>query len=240
MPELRFSLVDSASFDAIPLPARPGARCQTCDYWERLDGGREAADPGDPAAERALAAGKRGRLLAGRELAGAYGMLASRIESVERRAIGWCQFGPLSAYPRAQVIRDRYPQLPESPAPWVVTCLQISAEAGDPEARRDAAAALLGAVCDDLDRRGITAVEAYPERAADPWEPSPGPAQASSRSARTGYGSLSRLTRAVPTFHDAGNHAASSRPRVTQASRRGSRLTASATRSMAAGKPGRA
>jgi hypothetical protein len=173
---LEFVLVDEATFDDIPAPARPGARCQTCDYWERLDGGREAADPADAGAQRALAAGKRGRLLAGRELAGAYGMLAYRIESVELRAIGWCQFGPLSAYPRAQVIRDRYPQLPESPAPWVVTCLQVTPGAGDPEARREVAAALLGAVCDELDGRGITAVEAYPERAADPWEPSPGPA----------------------------------------------------------------
>jgi hypothetical protein len=34
---------------------------------------------------------------------------------------------------------------------------------------------LLRAVCDDLDRRGIIAVEAYPEGAADAWLPSPGP-----------------------------------------------------------------
>jgi hypothetical protein len=174
--DLEFVLVDEATFDEIPAPARPGARCQTCDYWERLDGGREAPDPTDGRGQAALAAGKRGRLLAGRELAGAYGMLAYRVDSVERHAIGWCQFGPLSAYPRAQVIRDRYPELPESPAPWVVTCLQVRPESGDPEVRRATAAALLGAVCDELDRRGITAVEAYPERAADPWDPSPGPA----------------------------------------------------------------
>ena len=46
MPELELVLLDEASFDDIPDPAQPGARCQTCDYWERLDGGREA-----PAAE---------------------------------------------------------------------------------------------------------------------------------------------------------------------------------------------
>ena len=40
--EVAFSLVDEASFEAIPAPARPGARCQTCDYWERLDGSRDA------------------------------------------------------------------------------------------------------------------------------------------------------------------------------------------------------
>ena len=52
-------------------------------------------------------------------------MLAYRTDAVERIPIGYAQFGPLSAYPRAQSIRDRYPQLPESPAPWVVTCLQV-------------------------------------------------------------------------------------------------------------------
>ena len=31
-------------------------------------------------------------------------------------------------------------------------------------------------MCDELDRRGITAVEAYPEGVGDAWEPSPGPA----------------------------------------------------------------
>jgi hypothetical protein len=46
---------------------------------------------------------------------------------------------------------------------------------GTPE-RQTTGAALLGAVCDELDRRGITAVEAYPETVADPWLPSPGPA----------------------------------------------------------------
>src|ERR671916_29219 len=90
----------------------------------------------------------------------------------DRYAVGWCQFGPISAYPRAQVIRDRYPELPDSPAPWVITCLQVVETDED---RDSAAAALLEAVCEELDRRGIVAVEAYPEGVADPWIPSPGP-----------------------------------------------------------------
>ncbi|MEO8510455.1 MAG: hypothetical protein ABI534_04355 [Chloroflexota bacterium] len=162
MPELRFSLLDAASFDLIPLPARPDARCQTCDYWERLDGSRQTDDS---APARDL---KRSRLLAGERLAGAYAMLALDGDSV----IGYAQFGPLANYPRAQVIRDRYRDLPESPAPWVVTCLQVMPDAPEREA---GASALLGAVCDDLDRRGIVAVEAYPEVAPDPWLPSAGP-----------------------------------------------------------------
>jgi len=169
--EVIFSLVDEASFEAIPAPRRPGARCQTCDYWERLDGSRDG-----PAAEgtdaSAMADSKLRRLMAGRELAGAYGMLAWRDGSRDRLALGWAQFGPLSAYQRALSIRERYPELPESPAPWVVTCLQVAADAED---RQEVAIGLLSAVCDDLDRRGITAVEAYPEGAADDWLPSAGP-----------------------------------------------------------------
>ena len=93
--------------------------------------------------------------------------------SGDRAAVGWAQFGPISAYPRAQIIRERYPSLPDSPAPWVVTCLQVVA--GTPD-RDGVAAALLGAVCDELDKRGIIAVESYPEGIAEPWSISPGPA----------------------------------------------------------------
>lgn len=165
---LSFRLVDADSVASIPAPAMPGARCQTCDYWERLDGNREASE------SEAAADLKLSRLMAGARLAGSYGMLAWGVDATgDRVAVGWAQFGPISAYPRAQVIRDRYPSLPDSPAPWVVTCLQVVPERTD---REDVAAALLGAVCEELDRRGIIAVEAYPESVADPWSVSPGPA----------------------------------------------------------------
>jgi len=168
MDDLAFVLVDAESFAAIPAPARPGARCQTCDYWERLDGTRSADDS---TAAREL---KRARLLSGERLAGAYGMLAFRTDAAgDRVAVGWAQFGPISAYPRAQSIRERYPELPDSPAPWVITCLQVPAEVPDREA---VGSALLAATCSELDRRGITAVEAYPEGMEGGWEPSPGPA----------------------------------------------------------------
>ena len=174
MPELEFGLVDAGSFDEIPAPAQPAARCQTCDYWERMDGGRRGpeADAPDASARATL---KRNRLLATAELTGSYAMLAYRTDAVGRTAVGYAQFGPLAAYPRAGDIRDRYPQLPESPAPWVVTCLQAG-PADSAEERIDIGRGLLEAVCDELDRRGITAVEAYPEGVDDPWLPSPGPA----------------------------------------------------------------
>jgi len=165
---LSFTVVDETSFEEIPTPAAPGARCLTCDYWERQDGHREASES-STAHDLKLS-----RLMAGARVAGAYGMLAWQTDATgDRVAVGWAQFGPLAAYPRALSIRERYPELPDSQAPWVVTCLQVVP--GTPE-RETTGAALLSAVCDELDRRGITAVEAYPETVADPWIPSPGPA----------------------------------------------------------------
>jgi hypothetical protein len=175
MPELELVAVDDGTFADIPVPAQPGARCQSCDYWERIDGGREAPEAETP--ERgALERLKRGRLAGGRGAAGPYAMVAYRTDAVERVAVAYAQFGPLSQYPRAQSIRDRYPALPESPAPWVVTCLQVTPAVGEATQRAEIGAAFLEDLCTALDRRGITAVEAYPERAADPWLPSPGPA----------------------------------------------------------------
>ncbi|MCV0403057.1 MAG: hypothetical protein K5924_05040 [Chloroflexi bacterium] len=171
MADLSFELVDEASFDDIPDPAQPGARCQTCDYWERLDGGR-AAPPEDAPDADARAALKRRRLLAGQNVSGSYAMLARRAGAPGTGAVAYAQFGPLSAYPRAQSIRERYPQLPESPAPWVITCLQVTSSEAD---RMATGVALLEALCAELDGRGITAVESYPEQVGDAWRPSAGP-----------------------------------------------------------------
>jgi hypothetical protein len=176
MAELDFVVIDDEAFSQIPEPALPGARCQTCDYWERIDGGRAAPEAGAPNAATARTNLKRGRLLAGRGAAGPYAMLAIETDAVARTTVGYAQFGPLSRYPRAQSIRDRYPQLPESPAPWVITCLQVVPRVEGASRREDIGAAFLDAVCAELDRRGLIAVEAYPEAAADAWVPSPGPA----------------------------------------------------------------
>jgi ribosomal protein S18 acetylase RimI-like enzyme len=76
----------------------------------------------------------------------------------------YCQFGPLSAYPRAQRVRDLYPKLPSSPLPAVITCIATT-----PAARnRGLAKTLVLAVVDDLAGRGFSAVEAYPEPETDP------------------------------------------------------------------------
>jgi len=76
----------------------------------------------------------------------------------------YCQFGPLSAYPRALRLRELYPQLPDAPLPAVITCIATSAAGrGHGHAR-----ALVAEVCRDLAGRGFAAVEAYPETGARP------------------------------------------------------------------------
>ncbi|HSL76867.1 MAG TPA: hypothetical protein VK867_07975 [Candidatus Limnocylindrales bacterium] len=71
----------------------------------------------------------------------------------------YAQFGPLTAYPRAQRTRDLYPSLPDAPLPAVITCIASTAAARDMGLSRT----LVEDVCDDLGRRGFAAVETYPE-----------------------------------------------------------------------------
>jgi ribosomal protein S18 acetylase RimI-like enzyme len=93
-------------------------------------------------------------------VAGSYAKLLLRDE----RAVAYCQFGPLTAYPRAQRIRDLYPALPVSPLPAVITCISTVADGrGEGHGRR-----LVDAVCADLEARGFAAVEAYPELGTRP------------------------------------------------------------------------
>lgn len=74
--------------------------------------------------------------------------------------VAYCQFGPLSAYPRAIRLRDLYPQLPNSPLPAVITCIASTAAAR----RQGFACELVEDVCRDLAERGFSAIEAYPDR----------------------------------------------------------------------------
>jgi ribosomal protein S18 acetylase RimI-like enzyme len=76
----------------------------------------------------------------------------------------YCQFGPLTAYPRAQRTRDLYSALPDAPLPAVITCIATTADAR----REGLAHRLVEAVCDDLDGRGFAAVETYPEVGTEP------------------------------------------------------------------------
>jgi len=76
--------------------------------------------------------------------------------------VAYCQAGPLSAFPRAQRLRDRYPDLPATPPPAVVTCISVI-----PAARGSAlGSALVEGVLTRLSTAGFAAVEAYPEEPA--------------------------------------------------------------------------
>ena len=92
-----------------------------------------------------------------------FGSYAKVLEADGEPAV-WCQFGPLSAYPRAQRVRDLYPKLPSSPLPAVITCIATTAAARG----RGLAKTLVAAVVDDLAARGFSAIEAYPEPEARP------------------------------------------------------------------------
>ena len=116
-----------------------------------------------PASKPAVAAGAPRKLqLLGRGLA-VFGSYA-KVLLADGEPAAYCQFGPLSAYPRALRLRELYPQLPEAPLPAVITCIATT-----PTTRRNGhALELVAAVCDDLARRGFAAVEAYPEGRARP------------------------------------------------------------------------
>jgi ribosomal protein S18 acetylase RimI-like enzyme len=100
--------------------------------------------------------------LLGRGL-GVFGSYAKVLE-VDGEPAAYCQFGPLSAYPRAQRVRDLYRQLPSAPLPAVITCIATTSAAR----RQGHARELVLAVLDDLATRGFSAVEAYPEPGARP------------------------------------------------------------------------
>ncbi len=110
--------------------------------------------------ERPGAGAPRKLGLLGRGL-GVFGSYA-KVLLVDDRPAAYCQFGPLSAYPRALRLRDLYPQLPASPLPAVITCVATTAGAR----RQGHALALIDDVCRELARRGFAAVETYPEAGA--------------------------------------------------------------------------
>ncbi len=88
----------------------------------------------------------------------------AKVLLVDDRAHAYAQFGPLTAYPRAQRTRDLYPALPDAPLPAVITCIATTTDAR----RQGLAHRLVEAVCSDLADRGFTAVETYPTAGALP------------------------------------------------------------------------
>ena len=89
---------------------------------------------------------------------GVFGSYAKVLLADEAPA-AYCQFGPLSAYPRAGRLRELYAQLPEAPLPAVITCIASTADAR----RQGLARRLVEEVCRDLAERGFAAIEAYPD-----------------------------------------------------------------------------
>lgn len=100
---------------------------------------------------------------------GVFGSYAKML-LVDDEPSAYCQFGPLSAYPRAARLRDLYPQLPQSPLPAVITCIATTSAAR----RHGYARQLVNDVLRDLTERGFSAIEAYPDLTRGPNETSGG------------------------------------------------------------------
>jgi ribosomal protein S18 acetylase RimI-like enzyme len=145
---------------APPAPAGPAFNPFAIGDDDALAGNPFA--PPRPARPSGPAGGPRklGLLARGSAVFGSY----AKVLLADDAPVAYSQFGPLSAYPRAQRLRDLYPQLPEAPLPAVITCIATTADAR----RQGHALRLIGAVCDDLAGRGFAAVEAYPERSTRP------------------------------------------------------------------------
>jgi hypothetical protein len=94
-------------------------------------------------------------LMRGARVFGSY----ARVAIADDGPVAYAQFGPLSAYPRAQRLRELYPQLPSAPLPAVITCIATTIEARGEGHAKD----LVDDVCVELGRRGFSAVEVYPD-----------------------------------------------------------------------------
>ena len=141
-----------------PAPAAPMRNPFLDDDPDRADGNPFV--PQRPARPTIAAEAPRKLQLLGRGL-GIFGSYA-KVLLVDGDAVAYCQFGPLSAYPRALRTRELYPKLPDAPLPAVITCIATA-----PAARKSGhALRLVAAVCADLTGRGFAAVEAYPEARA--------------------------------------------------------------------------
>jgi ribosomal protein S18 acetylase RimI-like enzyme len=149
-----------ATRSAVPNPfvrARPGNPFLTPGDEDDDDAPLNPFAPPKPKRSLVPAEAPRKLHLLGRGL-GVVGSYA-KVLLQEDVPVVYAQFGPLTAYPRAQRTRDLYPALPHSPLPAVITCIATTAQArGLGLARR-----LVDAVCDDLATRGFAAVETYPE-----------------------------------------------------------------------------
>ena len=139
--------------------APPAAEAAFNPFLDEDEAGDAVENPFAPVSQRARPLTGVPRKLAlldrGRGVFGSY----AKLLLVDDEAAAYCQFGPLSAYPRATRLRDLYPQLPSAPLPAVITCIATTADAR----RRGWAKQLVEEVCRDLAGRGFAAVEAYPD-----------------------------------------------------------------------------
>ena len=118
----------------------------------------------DPGALEPEAPAKLRLLDRGRGVFGTY----AKVLLLDGEPAVYIQFGPLTAYPRAQQVRELYPALPSAPLPAVITCVATAGTARG----RGLSRVIVDDVASDLASRGFAAVEAYPDLTLAPDEAS--------------------------------------------------------------------
>jgi ribosomal protein S18 acetylase RimI-like enzyme len=143
-----------------PFAPQPGYGLESNPFALDGDPFSPGANPFAPAAKAQRDRGpelprKLRLLMRGEAVFGTY----AKVVIADAAPAAYAQFGPLSAYPRAQHIRELYPSLPQAPLPAVITCIATTASAR----RRGLALQLVEAVREDLAARGFAALETYPD-----------------------------------------------------------------------------
>jgi len=146
---------DEPSFNPFD-PGSAGVQPAFNPFAPQPDEEASASDPEAPVKLRLLNRGRR--------VFGSY----AKLLLFEGQPAAYAQFGPLTAYPRAQHVRELYPALPSSPLPAVITCVATVERARG----RGLARALVDAIAADLAGRGFSAAEAYPDLTLAPDEAS--------------------------------------------------------------------
>lgn len=141
--EVKIVDINEKNFDLIPRPADRRYNCQECFFWMGKKDGKLD-----------LAKQKKKWFLKRKERYGSLGKLL--LWGKRQKPIGYIQFGPISEFETAKIFyRDMAP-IPRSG--WAICCVTID----NSYRRKGLAKKLIRNVLQDLKRRGVRTVDAYP------------------------------------------------------------------------------
>ena len=135
--------VTENNFNKIPKPSLR-VDCKSCDFWE---GGTSMLGPDAHAKEL----NKRERIKSG--------AISAKLLCLDGKAIGYCQYGKLSAFSRSQAWRRRLKN-PTLDDVFFITCVSIQKE----HRGKGLATLLLNNVTNDLRSKGAQIIEALAQK----------------------------------------------------------------------------